>query len=556
MRATLGDGYVEALRGAWNDVPESADFVMFWWHHAAQLVAQGSLSRFGFITTNSLRQTFNRRVVQAALDDGLHLAFAIPDHPWVDSAGGAAVRIAMTIAAPGQGEGKLCTVTAEREGRGEGLEVELSERNGTIHADLNIGANVAGAQALRSNADLSSPGFKLHGAGFIVTPEEAACLERDAPTKHYRNGKDLADRPRGVKVIDLFGVDADEARRRWPATYQRVLERVKPERDHNHRASYRDKWWIFGEPRKDLRAALRGLSRYIVTGETAKHRMFQFLDAGIAPDNMLIAIALDDAYFLGILSSRVHVTWALAAGGTLEDRPRYNKSRCFETFPFPVATGEQQARIRVLAEQLDAQRKRVLAQYDDLTLTGLYNVLEKLRTNVPLNPKERSINDRGLVAVLESLHDELDAAVLAAYGWIDDPSAETLLERLVTLNSERLAEEASGTVRWLRPNFQNPTATTTPSTGVGRTGELGLEMPSIPVTVNSTSGKRPWPAKLPDQVAAIAHILSASASPQSLDSLAAHFSGRGKWKARLPQILETLVALGRVRQADVGWISD
>ena len=554
MRATLGDGYVEALRGAWNDVPESADFVMFWWHHAAQLVAQGSLSRFGFITTNSLRQTFNRRVVQAALDDGLHLAFAIPDHPWVDSAGGAAVRIAMTIAAPGHGEGKLCTVTAEREGRGEGLEVELNERNGTIYAGLNIGANVASAQSLLANENISNRGFQLFGAGFIVTPEEAARLEVDAPIKLYRNGRDLTERPRGVKVIDLFGFEAEEVRRRWPATYQWVLERVKPERDHNNRAGYRDKWWMFGEPRRYLRSALFGLSRYIATVETAKHRLFQFLDADIAPDNKLICIALADAYFLGVLSSHVHVTWALATGSTLEDRPVYVKSCCFETFPFPVATVEQQARICDLAEQLDAQRKRVLAQYDDLTLTGLYNVLEKLRTNVPLNPKERSINGRGLVAVLKSLHDELDAAVLVAYGWIDNPSPETILDRLVALNTERVAEEASGTVRWLRPTFQNASATSL-STSVGRTGELGLEIPCIPVTVIPASGKRPWPAKLPDQVAAIAHILSASTSPQSLDSLAAHFSGRGKWKARLPQILETLVALGRARQVDIGWIA-
>jgi SAM-dependent methyltransferase len=34
MRAALGDGYVDALRGVWPAVPESADFVMFWWHHA------------------------------------------------------------------------------------------------------------------------------------------------------------------------------------------------------------------------------------------------------------------------------------------------------------------------------------------------------------------------------------------------------------------------------------------------------------------------------------------------------------------------------------------
>jgi very-short-patch-repair endonuclease len=67
MRAALGDGYVEALRDAWPDVPESADLVMYWWHHAALLTRRGALARFGLITTNSIRQAFNRRVIEAAL---------------------------------------------------------------------------------------------------------------------------------------------------------------------------------------------------------------------------------------------------------------------------------------------------------------------------------------------------------------------------------------------------------------------------------------------------------------------------------------------------------
>ncbi|TAG33241.1 MAG: hypothetical protein EAZ34_08125 [Polaromonas sp.] len=85
LRDALGDGYAEALRKTWPEVPESADFVMHWWSRAALLVTSGKTRRFGLITTNSLRQTFNRRVVQAALDKGLALTFAIPDHPWVDS---------------------------------------------------------------------------------------------------------------------------------------------------------------------------------------------------------------------------------------------------------------------------------------------------------------------------------------------------------------------------------------------------------------------------------------------------------------------------------------
>ena len=43
----------------------------------------GASGASGFITTNSIKQTFNRRVVQAQLDakNLLTLAFAIPDHP-------------------------------------------------------------------------------------------------------------------------------------------------------------------------------------------------------------------------------------------------------------------------------------------------------------------------------------------------------------------------------------------------------------------------------------------------------------------------------------------
>ena len=607
MRAALGDGYVDALRGVWREVPDSADFVMFWWHHASQLVAAGRLSRFGFITTNSLRQTFNRRVVQAALERGaavdsllpsrqkaakavastpppprLHLAFAIADHPWVDSADGAAVRIAMTVAAPGEGEGRLCTVTAEREGKGEGLEVELAERTGTIHADLSIGANVAVAQALRANQNLSNRGFQLFGAGFIVTPEEASRLDADAPIKPYRNGRDLTDRPRGAMVIDLFGLSAEEVRARYPATFQWVLERVKPEREHNNRASYRDNWWMFGEPRKVLRATLAGLPRYIATVETAKHRVFQFLDASIAPDNKLIAIALADGYDMGVLSSSAHVAWVLATGSHLGvgNDPVYVKSRCFETFPFPAATPAQQARIGALAEQLDAHRKRVLAEHAELTLTGLYNVLEKLRHGETLNAKDKPIHERGLVAVLQSLHDELDAAVLDAYGWQDlvprpstgsgrtdsavrgepvEPRASdaTLLERLVALNTERHAEEAQGTIRWLRPEFQNPQPAQTSMAGMGDSEQRNVQPDEAPSPPSPPAPKQayeplPWPQTLPEQVAAVASKLAAAETPLTLEELAAHFKGKGPWKKRLPQLLDTLVALGKARVLEDG----
>ena len=442
---------------------------------------------------------------------------------------------------------------------------------------------------LKANTGISSPGVKLHGSGFIVTREQAAQLGLgripglEQHIREYRNGRDLTATPRDVLVIDLFGLTIEEVRTLFPEVYQWILGRVKPERSQNRDPLLRDRWWLHRRLREDLRAMLDGLGRFIATVETSKHRFFTFLDCSILPDNKLINLAVADPWHLGILSSRIHVTWALRTGSLLEDRPVYPKRECFETFPFPpqtetaaradeasnltdlqgssatqtiaidelaqtatdapslqsfhevaladnthinqmesapdaaadtaavaplasmhrgpspatspaqVTLSTATASIAELAEQIDAHRKRQQELHPTLTLTNLYNVLERLRRiahprpgatepEPPLTDKERSIHDQGLVSILAQLHDELDAAVLTAYGWEDLAPAlvgrpggttpypdkpaeqaaaeEELLTRLVALNRQRAAEEAQGRVRWLRPMFQDPTGAT------------------------------------------------------------------------------------------------
>ncbi len=137
-------------------------------------------------------------------------------------------------------------------------------------------------------------------------------------------------------------------------------------------------------------------------------------------------------------------------------------------------------RIRYLGEQLDFHRRHQQKQHLDLTLTGMYNFLEKLRRSEALTGKERKIHEEGLVSLLKQIHDDLDAAVLEAYGWQDlatnvpladrlaagDESAEALeqeiLTRLVALNHERAEEEKRGLIRWLRPEYQAPESAVLP----------------------------------------------------------------------------------------------
>jgi hypothetical protein len=567
MREALGDGYVQALRGAWPEIPESADFVMFWWHHAASQVATGHTRRMGLITTNSLRQAFNRRVVQAALDKGTHLGMAIADHPWVDSANGAAVRIAMTVLAPGAGEGSMLSVTAEQTGDFGEVAVTLSERRGLIHADLSAGANVAAACPLSANQRLSNTGYLLGGRGFVLTGEEAdelrgypECVPWIFP---LFNGNDITSIPRGYWVIDAHGMTEEKLRSQAPQIWQKLHDTVWPERQINADPRVRANWWLFRRSNEQLRESSQGLSQLIVTAETAKHRLFTFIDGNSRPEHRLVVIASTEAFHLGILSSHLHITWALASGGTLEDRPIYNKSRCFETFPFPDEdtglTPPLRERIAQLAEQIDQHRKRVLAPEagnTGLTLTGLYNVLAALREGRALTAKEKTQHTQGLVGVLRELHDELDAAVLAAYGLPANASTDDILAHLVQLNTQRSAEEAQGRVRWLRPAFQNPQNSLQkqellPQEDQAPEADLDSEKP-LSKPEQTKPAQHPWPATLPEQVRAVADALAASPIPLTLSAIEARFKGRGPWKKGLPTLLQTLEALGRAQAVATG----
>ena len=476
IRASLGDAYTEALWGVHKDINDSADLVMYWWDRAASELtrAKSPLQRFGFVTTNSITQTFSRRVVARHLEakKPVSILMAIPDHPWTRATDkAAAVRIAMTVAVPGRVDGVLREVTREAKLDTDQPEIEFAVSEGRINSDLSLGVDVTSAEPLLANEGLSSPGVKLHGSGFIVTPAEAKALglgRRAGLERHirpYRNGRDLMATPRGVMVIDLFGLEADDVRKRFPEVYQHLSETVKNAREEQYARSstrdakeYLDRWWTHGKPREQLRPGLAGLPRYIATVETAKHRVFQFLDGAILPDNMLVAIGSDDAFALGVLSSRIHVIWALRAGGWLGvgNDPRYSKSRCFDPFPFPECSEDLKSRIRAVAEELDAHRKARQAEHPRLTLTQMYNVLEKLKAGEALDDDDERIKAQGLVLILKELHDKLDALVFEAYGWPATLTDEEILERLVALNKKRSLEEKVGNIEWLRPDYQIP----------------------------------------------------------------------------------------------------
>jgi hypothetical protein len=221
--------------------------------------------------------------------------------------------------------------------------------------------------------------------------------------------------------------------------------------------------------------------------------------------------------------------------------PRYQNQIVFDQYPFPDPDEGLKARLRELGEQLDAHRKTRQAAHPGLTLTQMYNVLEKLKAGEALTAKEREIHEQGLVSVLLDLHRRIDALVLEAYGWPADLDESAMLENLVALNAERAEEERRGLVRWLRPEFQAPRA------AVGKKA-VQEEMGIVPATVVPAAAA--WPKKLPDRFQAVKAMLAEAEG--AIDAGLAAKAFKGAKRQDVQQVLETLVAFGEARAVGGG----
>ncbi|MDR0777259.1 MAG: class I SAM-dependent DNA methyltransferase [Azonexus sp.] len=455
-RGELGDDYFNRLNAAFDKhVPGGADLVCYWFHKAQQQIEAGKLQAAGLVATQAIRAGSNRNVLDAIVADA-KIFEAWSDEPWVNE--GAAVRVSLI------GFGNVDTQHAHLDGK----------LVAAINADLTAGGNnqinLTEEKPLAENAATAFEGTKKYGDFDVAGEVARAWLTQPNPNgknnswvvKPWANGQDIAKRPSDTWIID-FGTNMPEAEASlFEVPYQYALEHVKPYRQTVKRERTRLNWWRHEEARVAMRRAISPLDRFIATPRVAKHRYFVWLSSIVLPDTRLCVITRSDDATLGILSSRIHLIWALANASMhgVGNDPTYNVASCFETFPFPEgftpadtksgAPDTPQAKaIAEAAKHLNALRNNWLnpPEWTDWVITP-----EEEKANFPKRPVakpgfEADLKKRTLTnlynqrpAWLDMAHKSLDEAVATAYGWTDYtpyiPDDE-ILARLFRLNQER-----------------------------------------------------------------------------------------------------------------------
>ncbi len=426
IRQELGNEYVNALFRLYDGrMPAFSDLVCYWFERARRYIEQEQVKRAGLLATNSIRGGVNRTVLEHIKQSG-DIFMAWSDREWYQE--GAAVNVSMV--------GFDAGVEQER---------KLDDRPVLqINPDLTALSNLTSAQTLGENAGICFMGPSPK-APFDIDAEVASHLISIPNNPNHRlntdvikpvaSAIDLVQRNRGKWTID-FGLMSEEDAALYVAPYEYVQRMVYPVRMAESRAKYAGNWWQYARPRHEMRNALSGLPRFIATPAVAKHRIFVWVQPDVLCNQGTLVYARNDDYFFGVLHSQPHRLWALRQGTSLEDRPRYTPTTCFETFPFPwPPSHEPQDDPRVVAIGDAAQRLVELrdawlnppglseAELKKCTLTNLYNARPDW---------------------LAEAHATLDRAVFDAYGWPHDLTDEQILERLLALNLERAAQ--GGTV--------------------------------------------------------------------------------------------------------------
>ena len=469
MRGELGDQHTELLRSRFKGrVPGGADLVCYWFEKARAEIETGSVQRAGLVATNSIRGGVNRTVLKKIVEKS-RIYEAWSDEPWVND--GAAVRVSLISF------GKTDQASLLDGARVDEIGADLQPSSTSLNESLKQTAScVASFQGPVKVGSFDIPGDVARA--WLLLPN-ADGISNSAVLRPLTNGLDITRRPTDMWIVDFGAGLSESAAMQFEAPYRHVLEHVKPERQAQRRPSRAKYWWLHGETVPGLRKQLDGINRYAATPRVSKHRVWVWRSSAALPDSAVVAVTRADDATFGVLQSRFHELWSLKSGTSLEDRPRYTPTTCFENFPFPtgmtpldtqdqrieeidggvmipigIPEGSVDAVIAVArsAASLNARRERWLnppewtQQVAEVVPAGMDSSPYPDRVVCKMG-FEKDLARRTLTNLynqrpswLVKAHEELDAVVASAYGWTDYTSAmadDEILRRLLTLNRAR-----------------------------------------------------------------------------------------------------------------------
>ncbi len=471
-----GPRYIEWLTGTFDGSDGNADLVAYFFRRSHLLL--GANGTLGFVATRTACEGLTRVSGLAVLTAcGGVIYWGRSGFKWDGDAGVQAIVVSIAF-------GEIVRFVAEL--------VLDGVRVRRISSSLASGEEVRVPAALKSNADVISQGLTPHGSGFYLDQSEEEAYISSSSENACRifralGGNEILTSPTVVsdrRIIHFGDMSLVEASS-WPDLLRRLEGTVKVEReklpDSDINRRLKKYWWRFWTDRPSLTSALSGLSKCLVCSVRFTHCVWTFAD----PRQVFLTTAwvapVESFSLFCSVQSRGHEAWVRSrATSRGETTLTYSGPAFFETFPFPQP--DPRAVIPEL-EEIGERLYTARAAYMVDTQQGLTQTYNQLK-----DPRVRDAR----VVELRRLHEEMDRAVLAAYGWDDlavppygTPTSDAekkalerfedeVIDRLFALNAKRAEEERVAAEREAAKTPANAKGARKKKGDGGGQGELGI----------------------------------------------------------------------------------
>lgn len=173
-------------------------------------------------------------------------------------------------------------------------------------------------------------------------------------------------------------------RKRWILSLQRaapqdlrampnVIERMRNVRAFRESSKRTSTFAIAGSPERYNVEVIPDGPFLVIPKVSSERRYYVpigWLESPTIPSDLVFVLKDAEQWHFGILTSAMHMAWLRQIGGRLKSDYRYSIGIVFNTFPWPEATDEQRAKIRLLAQAVLNAR----AEFPNSTLADLYDV--------------------------------------------------------------------------------------------------------------------------------------------------------------------------------------
>lgn len=415
------------------------DLCVYFLRRVEQLSNSGAF--FGLVLTNSVAQGHSRDAGLAALVlSGETIYRAIRDLPWPGSAN---VVVSLVWMTSRKWSGKRSL---------NGNLVKNISPSLLEEAELTWEPH-----ALAENNKLCFRGIEIRGDGFVLNRTEAERINRNDPVckeviRPFLTGTELNSFwPKSKETFVIaFGERSYEESKKFKECWDIVVRKVKPARDAITKQIHEECFWKFWDKRAKQFEELEGNSEYLVKARDSTEWAFAYVSNEWVISSKIIIFKDVSLWRFACLQSGVHRIWCESGASTIGRAITYNPTIGLEFFPFPDMSDDFDF---IAKKYLDGRAKSMVEL--KVGMNDLYRLTHSQVTN------ETAVND------FRVLIEEMDKAVVSAYGWADlqlehgfhgvpyfpeqnrirftisESARIELLRRLSELNRQRFEEEVA-----------------------------------------------------------------------------------------------------------------